>query len=91
MYIILNGEDHQKIIDQIKGVYGIQSLSPALKIGRDIEEIKTAALYYIDQLSGEIETFKVSTKRSDKDFPYDTNEMNHLLVVDICYGIKMEF
>ncbi len=79
MYIILNGEDHQKIIEQIKGVYGIQSLSPALKIGRDIEEIKTAALYYIDQLSGEIETFKVSTKRSDKDFPYDTNEMNHLL------------
>lgn len=79
MYVLLNGEDHLEVIQRIKGVYGIQSLSPALKIGRDIEEVKTAALYYFEQLSTRPETFKITTRRSDKDYPYDTNEMNHLI------------
>ncbi|MEC2054731.1 tRNA 4-thiouridine(8) synthase ThiI [Peribacillus psychrosaccharolyticus] len=79
MYVLLNGEDHLEVIQRIKGVYGIQSLSPALKIGRDIEEVKTAALYYFEQLSKRPETFKITTRRSDKDYPYDTNEMNHLI------------
>lgn len=79
MYVLLNGEDHLEVIQRIKGVYGIQSLSPALKIGRDIEEVKKAALYYFEQLSKRPETFKITTRRSDKDYPYDTNEMNHLI------------
>ena len=36
-------------------------------------------LYYIGQLSDEVHTFKITTKRADKDFPYDTNEINHML------------
>ncbi|CAH0346862.1 tRNA uracil 4-sulfurtransferase ThiI [Bacillus sp. CECT 9360] len=79
MYILLNGEDHQEIIKRLKGIYGIQSLSPALKVDKDVEEIKKAALYYFEQLSENVSTFKISTKRSDKDFPYNTDELNHML------------
>lgn len=79
MYIFLNGEDHQEIIARLKGIYGIQSLSPALKVEKDVEEIKKAALYYFNQLSDRVSTFKISTKRSDKDFPYNTDELNHIL------------
>lgn len=79
MYILLNGEDHREIISRLKGVFGIQSLSPALKVGRDIEEMKQAALYYFEHLSEKISTFKISTKRADKDFPYNTDELNHIL------------
>jgi thiamine biosynthesis protein ThiI len=79
MYILLNGEDHQEIIERLKGVFGIQSLSPALKVAKDMEEIKKAALYYFEQLSDKVSTFKITTKRSDKDFPYTTDEINHIL------------
>lgn len=79
MCILLNGEDHREIISRLKGIFGIQSLSPALKVGKDIEEMKNAVLYYFEHLSGKISTFKISTKRADKDFPYNTDELNHIL------------
>ena len=79
MYVILNGADHKEVIEHLKGIFGIQTLSPALKIERDVEKMKDAALYYIGQLSDQVHTFKITTKRADKDFPYDTNEVNHML------------
>lgn len=79
MYVILNGADHKEVIEHIKGIFGIQTLSPAIKIERDVEKMKDAALYYIKQLSDKVHTFKITTKRADKDFPYDTNEVNHML------------
>ncbi|RFU66231.1 tRNA uracil 4-sulfurtransferase ThiI [Peribacillus glennii] len=79
MYILLNGEDHKEILNLLKGVFGIQSLSPALKIDRDIEELKNAVLFYFNQLSRQVATFKITAKRADKDFPYNTDELNHIL------------
>ena len=79
MYVILNGADHKEVIEHLKGIFGIQTLSPALKIERDVEKMKDASLYYIGQLSDQVHTFKITTKRADKDFPYDTNEVNHML------------
>ncbi|PLT32271.1 tRNA uracil 4-sulfurtransferase ThiI [Bacillus sp. V5-8f] len=79
MYILLNGEDHKEIINRLKSVFGIQSLSPALKVERDIEAIKNAALFYYNQLSGQTATFKITAKRADKNFPYTTDELNHIL------------
>ena len=79
MYVILNDADHKEVIERLRGVFGIQTLSPAVKIERDAEKMKDAALYYIRQLSDTVHTFKITTKRSDKDFPYDTNEVNHML------------
>ena len=69
----------KKSLSDLKGIFGIQTLSPAIKIERDVEKMKDAALYYIGQLSDQVHTFKITTKRADKDFPYDTNEVNHML------------
>lgn len=79
MYVILNGADHKEVIEHLKGIFGIQTLSPALKIERDVEKMKDAALYYLNQLSNQVHTFKITTKRADKEFPYDTNEVNQML------------
>lgn len=79
MYVILNGADHKEVIEHLKIVFGIQTISPALKIERDVDKMKDAALFYIGQLSDEVHTFKITTKRADKDFPYDTSEVNHML------------
>ncbi|MFI8493906.1 tRNA uracil 4-sulfurtransferase ThiI [Peribacillus butanolivorans] len=79
MYVLLNGVDHKPVIERLKGIFGIQSLSPAIKIERDIEVMKTAALYYLNHTLEEVGTFKITTKRADKDFPYNTDEINRAL------------
>jgi tRNA uracil 4-sulfurtransferase len=77
MYIKLNGDPYQEMIDRLTDVFGIQSFSPALKVESEISKIKEAALSAIKQLDYEGKTFKVSAKRADKQFPYTSNELNH--------------
>ncbi len=77
MYILLNGEPHEDIIEQLKTVFGIHSFSLAMKCENDIEQIKATALAAVQQLPYEGKTFKVSAKRVDKQFPFGSNELNY--------------
>ncbi|MGN1402619.1 MAG: tRNA uracil 4-sulfurtransferase ThiI [Bacillus sp. (in: firmicutes)] len=77
MYIVLNGEDYVAISAKLKSIFGIQSFSPVVHVKKEIEAIKQAALLYLQGVSREVSTFKVTTKRPDKTFPLDTNEVNH--------------
>ena len=79
MYILLNGVDYKVVSEKLKKVFGIQSFSPVMKVGKDIEEMKEASLNYVNNLTREISTFKVTTKRSDKTFELDTNEVNRAI------------
>ncbi|PLT31503.1 tRNA uracil 4-sulfurtransferase ThiI [Peribacillus deserti] len=92
MYVLLNGEDHKAVASILKGIFGIQNFSPAMKAERDIEAVKDAALLYVSDLNG-IATFKINTRRSDKDYPYSTDEMNHILgghILQNMDGIKVD-
>ncbi|WP_342432591.1 tRNA uracil 4-sulfurtransferase ThiI [Neobacillus sp. FSL H8-0543] len=75
-YILLNGEDPQGIIKELKKIFGVQSLSPAIKVERDLEKMKVAALKLVKSLFAEGKTFKITTKRSDKTFELDTDGVN---------------
>lgn len=77
MYIILNDVDYKPVSEKLVKVFGIQSFSPVMIVEKDIDAIKEAALQYVKGLSREIATFKITTKRADKKFPMDTNEVNH--------------
>lgn len=77
MYILLNGEPHEEIMEQLKTVFGIQSFSLAMKCENDIEKIKATALAAVKQSSYEGKTFKVSAKRIDKQFPIGSNDLNY--------------
>lgn len=79
MYILLNGEPHEEIMEQLKTVFGIQSFSLAMKCENDIEQIKATALAAVQQFSYEGKTFKVSAKRIDKQFPIGSNDLNYEL------------
>ena len=79
MYIELNGVDYQVVAQRIRTIFGIQSFSPVMKVEKDIDMMKEAALQYVHALEREIHTFKVTTKRADKLFPMDTNEVNHAI------------
>lgn len=76
MYIVLNGENASDIMERLRGIFGIQSFSPAVKISKDLEEMKEAALGLFQKVHTEGETFKISVRRADKTYPLDTNELN---------------
>lgn len=77
MYVVLNGADGREVSDRLKGIFGIQSFSPAVKTTKDIEEMKTAALALFLKHFEEGKTFKITAKRADKSFPLNTDELNH--------------
>jgi thiamine biosynthesis protein ThiI len=79
MFVVLNGENYLEIEESLKKIFGIQSFSPAVKVERDIEAIKAAALEMVKSLYSEGKTFKISTRRSEKTFEMDTNEINQAL------------
>lgn len=78
MSIILNGEDPQKIMDKCKYIFGIQSLSIAIKVENESDQIKEAALFALNEAEN-VKTFKITTKRANKDFPIGSQEFNHVV------------
>ena len=83
MFVLLNGHEPEPIIEICRKVFGIHSLSLALKVENDVEQIKEAALEALKK--ADARTFKVAAKRVDKNFPHGSLEMNqivgsHLLV-----------
>lgn len=83
MFVLLNGHEPEPIIEICRKVFGIHSLSLALKVENDVEQIKEAALEALKK--ADARTFKIAAKRVDKNFPHGSLEMNqivgsHLLV-----------
>ncbi|MDF0726435.1 tRNA 4-thiouridine(8) synthase ThiI [Cytobacillus sp. S13-E01] len=78
IFIKLNGEENiQEITYRIEKVFGIHSFSLAIKTDSELTEIKDGALTALKDLEYIGKTFKISAKRADKQFPLDTNELNH--------------
>ena len=74
-------------------IFGIQSFSPALKVERDLEKIKLAAYELFLHLYTGNQTFKISAKRADRSFEYDTDDINQSLGAHLlkCFpGLKVD-
>lgn len=78
MFVLLNGQDPEPVMAKLQRVFGIHSLSLAIKVENDLERIKEAALYALTN-NEDIRNFKVTVKRINKDFPVRTMEMNQIL------------
>ncbi|MFB7301978.1 tRNA uracil 4-sulfurtransferase ThiI [Heyndrickxia sporothermodurans] len=92
MFILLNGEDSEPIMEELSKVFGIQSFSLAVKVEKQIDEMKEVGLTLVKQLYQEGATFKVSTRRGDKSFKLDTNDINHAIgsyILTNLEGIKV--
>src|SRR5690606_38019908 len=79
LYVELNGEPYEPIIEKLKKVFGIQSLSVALKSENEVEKIQKTALAALELAGKNIKTFKVSARRKFKQFPIDSLKLNHLI------------
>ncbi|WP_064092645.1 tRNA uracil 4-sulfurtransferase ThiI [Rossellomorea aquimaris] len=77
LHILLGDENAEAVIPRLEKIFGIQSFSPVVKVERNLEEICEAGLSLVQKSFQEGKTFKVSARRADKHFPYDTNELNY--------------
>lgn len=78
LFVELNGEQAEPIIDELQKIYGIHSLSLAIKVNNDEEDIKQGALFALQQ-NEQQSTFKVKVRRANKGFPIGSQEMNQIL------------
>ena len=85
-YVILNGEDGGQILERLKFI-GIQSFSPVMKTGKELEEMKDVTLQLFKKVYQEGKTFKITTKRADKTFFMETDELNHLFGAHILQNV----
>ncbi|KMK74529.1 tRNA uracil 4-sulfurtransferase ThiI [Alkalihalobacillus pseudalcaliphilus] len=81
MIVELNGEAYEPIIEKLQNVFGIHSMSLAVKVENDLEKMKVAALHLFQESRKEkaIHTFKISARRAYKPFPISSQELNHHL------------
>ncbi len=79
MNIELNGQDHEPVIKKLQEIFGIQGLRLAAKCDLELETIRKTALEAMRDAGPSVNTFKVSTKRNYKQYPHDSQEMNHLV------------
>lgn len=77
LHIELNGTDAEPIMDVLSHVFGIQTFSPSIKVDKDdLDHVKHVALELVNATVPAGSTFKVQTKRADKQFPLDTYGMD---------------
>ncbi|WP_067844191.1 tRNA uracil 4-sulfurtransferase ThiI [Amphibacillus sediminis] len=78
MTILLNGEGPKPIMERCQRIFGIQSLSLAIKVENSEKAIKEAALFALTEAKN-VSTFKVTTRRANKDFPIGSQQFNYII------------
>ncbi len=79
MYLDLHEAPEEAVIEKVKPIFGIQSISPVYIIEKNMEVAKKVVLDLLSQENLEGKTFKIMTKRSDHTFEMDTNQINLFL------------
>ncbi|MFT8317306.1 MAG: tRNA uracil 4-sulfurtransferase ThiI [Sporolactobacillus sp.] len=90
--IQLNQENAGKVITKLQKIFGIQSISAAIKVGKTIEEMKDG-LMRITREETDARTFKIAARRKDKRFPIQSAELNRELgayVLQNCEHLKVD-
>lgn len=81
MYIYLHDEDPDQVSEILAKVFGISSFSLAVKVEPDIDEIMKACTESLDLSVPK--TFKVAARRSDKNFPIISDQINRMVATSI--------
>lgn len=73
MYIEFQDRDLENVLEKLNQVFGVHSYQVAYKIETEIESIKRLA---VDMMKDKTGTFKVETKRANKNFPILSTEFS---------------
>src|SRR5699024_4395459 len=78
LFVVLHGQDPEPVIKACQKVFGIYSMSLAMKVENDEAAIKSAALASLQNVRS-AKTFKVKVRRANKDYPTTSMDMSRLL------------
>ncbi|MCI8549261.1 MAG: tRNA 4-thiouridine(8) synthase ThiI [Lachnospiraceae bacterium] len=76
-----SGFDYDEVVERLSRVFGISGICPMMQFEcKDFEGIRARVVEYAGKVYPEGNfSFKVQTKRADKKFPMDSNEINAAL------------
>ncbi len=77
MFIEANDDILLEVENKLKKVFGLHGITICYKVNTNIEEIKNLSLDIINKEAGK--TFKVITKRADKNFSIPSMEFNNVI------------
>lgn len=79
MYIHLDSNEYiDDILAKLKKIPGIHTFSPVLRAKLDLEEAKIVIDNLLQSKLDKEYKFKIQTKRPNKNFTYNTNELNNI-------------
>ena len=84
LFIKLNGEDYEVIKKELKDVFGYSYFAGAIRVSRDIEDVKKVTFELAKKHNAR--TFKVATKRHDKNYPLISDEINRAVAGNILHN-----
>ena len=77
IYVDLEDYDYEEVIEEVRKVFGIVGVCPAVRAEKDYEKLKELALMVLEEKIEEgYKTFKVESRRGDKDFRLTSQEMS---------------
>ena len=74
---VINDNDFEIIVEKLKKVFGIHSIVICYEVDTNIDTIKENCLNISKDIN--FKTFKVETKRSNKQFPISSMEFNNII------------
>ncbi|MGO1369591.1 MAG: tRNA uracil 4-sulfurtransferase ThiI [Senegalia sp. (in: firmicutes)] len=78
IYIEVNEDNIERIINRVKKVFGLVYLAPAYRIEKNIDDIRKMALEALEdeRRNRDIKSFRIVCKRADKKFPMNSMEVS---------------
>ncbi|WP_339319428.1 tRNA uracil 4-sulfurtransferase ThiI [Paenibacillus sp. FSL R10-2734] len=87
IYVELNGEPAASLVEALKNVFGIASVSPVKVAKSELEDIVAVSRHFLEIIApAPGTTFKVNARRVWKGFPYGSMEMNKLVSTPLLQG-----
>lgn len=76
IYVDLDGYDYEEVVEEVKKVFGIVGVCPAVRAEKDYNLLKELALKMLEEkIEQGYKSFKVDSRRGDKDFKLTSQEM----------------
>lgn len=77
IYIDVDDSNYEQAIEEVRKVFGVVGVCPAIKKEKDYELLKETALFLLkERVSEGVKTFKIASKRGDKSLPLTSQEMS---------------
>ncbi|MBC2575364.1 tRNA uracil 4-sulfurtransferase ThiI [Peptostreptococcus canis] len=77
IYIDVNDSNYKVAVEEVRKVFGVVGVCPAIKREKDYDMLKETALMLLrEKISMGAKTFKIASKRGDKSFKFTSQEMS---------------